>query len=409
MLRFKKIYWLIGATLFFVGCATSANKREVAKVHASDSSAWVQLGPDGLMSVRTLVPGQGPCPVLNSAKKSFTMSPRAPLSADFPTLICEANLAQGADPLRLQGQGLPSFKKSPTKIVVIGDTGCQVVEKKGEVHTQNCNSKKHWPFSQIAKAAAQWHPDLVLHVGDYHYRETACPEGDTDCEGITPGDNLISWQEDFLTPAEPLLKAAPWVFVRGNHELCARGGQGWFHLLDPRPYSQNCIDQTPPYWLDLDHHAVAVIDSADDKNIQPSLDQLPLPKNSLRWLALHRPFLTTGADDETTTRQAQLKESFVDQLSAVFTGHQHRFSLNQFSDRRPPEIISGNGGTKLEKAPKEIEQANVYRDASDFGFLTLEKMDSLTWQVVEHDREGNEVMKCLLNERLNAKAVLTCD
>ncbi|RAF64861.1 serine/threonine protein phosphatase, partial [Burkholderia multivorans] len=31
---------------------------------------------------------------------------------------------------------------------------------------------------------------------------------------------------------------------RGNHEECARAGQGWFRFLDPRPYSasRSCDD-----------------------------------------------------------------------------------------------------------------------------------------------------------------------
>jgi len=36
-------------------------------------------------------------------------------------------------------------------------------------------------------------------------------------------------------PAAPLLAAAPWLLVRGNHESCDRAGQGWWRFLDPRP------------------------------------------------------------------------------------------------------------------------------------------------------------------------------
>ncbi len=37
---------------------------------------------------------------------------------------------------------------------------------------------------------------------------------------------------DFFTPTAPLLAAAPWVMVRGNHEVCNRAGQGWYRYLD---------------------------------------------------------------------------------------------------------------------------------------------------------------------------------
>ena len=55
------------------------------------------------------------------------------------------------------------------------------------------------------------------------------------CAGSPYGDNWAVWQKDFFDPAAPLLAAAPWVLVRGNHELCSRGGHGWFRLLDPHP------------------------------------------------------------------------------------------------------------------------------------------------------------------------------
>jgi hypothetical protein len=42
-----------------------------------------------------------------------------------------------------------------------------------------------------------------------------------------------TWKADFFDPAQALLKAAPWVMVRGNHETCTRAGQGWWRFLDP--------------------------------------------------------------------------------------------------------------------------------------------------------------------------------
>ena len=409
MHKFQKVNGILAILLVLSSCATKGLSRVVAQSKTPAPSAWVQMGSSGLLSVRTIVSSQEKCPDLQSGEKSFLMTPRGANSQAFPDSVCEAQVSTDASALKINSLQLPSFKIAPEKIVVIGDTGCKVVEKKGVVKYQNCNSEKHWPFAQIAKAAADWHPDLVIHVGDYHYRETACPDGNTECEGSLTGDNLPSWQQDFLTPAEPLLKAAPWVFVRGNHELCARGGNGWFKLLDPRPFVASCTDQTEPYWIDLGHHSLAVIDSADDKNIQPSLEVLPSVKGPLRWLVLHRPFLTTGADDETTTSQTQLKDSLQDKLSFVLAGHQHRLSLNQFPDRRPPELITGNGGTKLEKPSSEINPSYVYRESADFGFLTLEKINALTWQVVEHDRTGAETIRCVLAEAPDQKAILTCE
>ncbi len=40
---------------------------------------------------------------------------------------------------------------------------------------QACNDPAQWPFERVADAAAATAPDLVIHVGDYHYREGALP------------------------------------------------------------------------------------------------------------------------------------------------------------------------------------------------------------------------------------------
>ena len=44
--------------------------------------------------------------------------------------------------------------------------------------------------------------------------------------------------------AAPLLAVAPWIVTRGNHEECARAGQGWSRFLDVRPFAaaMSCDD-----------------------------------------------------------------------------------------------------------------------------------------------------------------------
>ncbi len=103
---------------------------------------------------------------------------------------------------------------------------------------QPCNDARQWPFAAIARKAADLKPDLVIHVGDYLYRgERVSGELMPDVRGTPFGDNWPEkkrWAADFFTPAQPLLAAAPWVFVRGNHEDCQRAGPGWTRLLAPR-------------------------------------------------------------------------------------------------------------------------------------------------------------------------------
>ena len=118
---------------------------------------------------------------------------------------------------------------SPQRILVVGDTGCRI---KGAA-LQACNDPAPGLFRRLAAAAARLKPDLVIHVGDYLYRESACPAGNAGCAGSPWGDNWITWQADFLTPAAPLLAAAPIVLVRGNHEDCRRSGAGLLRLQGP--------------------------------------------------------------------------------------------------------------------------------------------------------------------------------
>ena len=124
---------------------------------------------------------------------------------------------------------LPGMRSSEVlaqikRIVLIGDTGCRM--KASENAFQACNDSVKWPFAQVAQSAAALQPDLVIHVGDIHYRESPCPAGNAGCANSPWGYGFDAWQADLFEPAKPLLAAAPWVFVRGNHESCSRAGQG---------------------------------------------------------------------------------------------------------------------------------------------------------------------------------------
>ena len=63
--------------------------------------------------------------------------------------------------------------------------------------------------------------------------------------------------------ASSALGAAPWLFMRGNHESCDRNPVGWFTFLDPRRYQPTCQRFTEPYVTTPNGVAFAVIDSAE--------------------------------------------------------------------------------------------------------------------------------------------------
>jgi hypothetical protein len=158
----------------------------------------------------------------------------------FPISSCEYPLPSGTTSAVVAGQSLPVPKANPQKIVVIGDTGCRLQTDNG---TQSCNDPNPngtdtpYPFAAIAAAAAAQNPDLVLHVGDYAYRDNECPAGlGFNCGGSPWGFGWDSWEADLFVPGAPLLAAAPWIMTRGNHEQCNRAGQGWYRFLDTQTF-----------------------------------------------------------------------------------------------------------------------------------------------------------------------------
>ena len=379
-------------------------------------NSWVELGPDSSMTVRSVVK-ESSCPALIVNANPIPMRPRPNLDADaFPVTVCEAVLPQSSATLEIQGKLLPSVPVDPQKILILGDTGCRIKGEAGHLKIQACKDEAAWPLATISASAAAWKPELVIHVGDYHYREAECPSGDARCEGSIAGDRWASWQQDFFDPVSPLLSASPWIFVRGNHENCSRGGNGWFQLLDPRSAPQACLEQTPPYQVSLGELKLSVIDSADEKNIQPSLETLKSSWRAQSWLLLHRPFLTPGADDESDV-ESHLPQELrgAGLLGMVLVGHQHLFSLNRFADFRPPEIVTGNGATLLEKPAgvgmslTDLERPGVSAKIyGDFGFMTLQKRPDHRWIMQEHDRFGKVVLECQVDSSFGQKTKITC-
>jgi hypothetical protein len=375
--------------------------------------AWTEVGPGGTAIARLVT--EGKCPALSVDGKDSAMLPRGEPDAAFPYRVCEAPLPANAREVRAGEITFPAWNATPKRILFLGDTGCRIAKKKTGYVVQACNDPAKWPFPGVAAAAAAWKPDLVVHVGDYHYRESDCPAGNKGCEGSVTGDVWESWRQDFFTPARPLLRAAPWVFVRGNHELCARGGLGWFRLLEPRPAPSTCTDVTGPYELPFAGHRLFVIDSADEANTRVSLKSVaPSKKGELTWIALHRPFLTPGADDEAGEDESELNMRLPPALAtagavaSVFSGHRHVLSLNSFKDARPPELITGNGGDNLETAPKNAKGVKLESQYHDFGFLTLERGAKGVWKMEEHNRDGKTVLFCKLTEEAGKKTSVSC-
>jgi hypothetical protein len=322
------------------------------------------------------------------------------------------------------------------RIVVIGDTGCRLKGGKYAQY-QACDDASAWPFREVAGSAAAYQPDLVVHLGDYHYRETACPAGNAGCAASPWGYGWDTWKSDFFAPAAALLAAAPWVMVRGNHESCLRAGQGWWRFLDPRAFvaGSDCNaasddargDYSAPYRVPLGGGAqIVVFDSssaptgpwtAGDPAIATYASQFVAATQlagaaEFSIYAMHHPILgfapefDPASKKEATPGNAALQavmrgvsgaRLFPRGTGLSLAGHVHLFEAVGFSSDHPPQFVVGHGGTALDPAlPAKLSDAtqpygdarhDLFSTTSSFGFMTMER-NANRWSMRARDRKG---------------------
>ncbi|HEY0281715.1 MAG TPA: metallophosphoesterase, partial [Rhizomicrobium sp.] len=434
-------------------------------------SAWVQLGPGGGIEARAVVEGKA-CPAVYVDQHERAMQVRAAPDGKFAT-VCAALIPKEARQAAIMfrayrappphsgagvaaweawikeetGLPLPGTDASeadwlawsgavnqkaqyhivplalpapdPHRIVVLGDTGCRV---KGKV-LQDCSDPKAWPFAEIAAKAAKLKPDLVIHVGDYPSRESACPAGFAGCAGTPFGDNWPTWDADFFAPAKPLLAAAPWVFVRGNHEECERAGPGWLRLLGPLPFDAvaPCAAHLAPYSVPLGAENLVVMDDANAPDTSIASNMIAVYRSEIAalanapspsWLLLHRPIwgaisgplgLPIGGNQ--TLIAAVGTSGIPAPVELMLSGHIHSFEALNYGpkDRVPPQLIAGIGGDRLEPTPA-ILKGTVFQGKSGVfvkdglslpghGFLLMVKSAD-GWTINVHDASGKTKRTC---------------
>jgi len=384
-------------------------------------SWWVELGPQGAQA--RAITSASTCPVLTLDGTKHTMAVRAAASpSSFPVTVCEGPIPATTKQASIAGHTLPLLKGTPRRIAAVGDTGCRLIASEG---FQDCNSPSSWPFAQIAHQIAAWHPDLIIHVGDYLYRLSPCPQGNTGCAGSPWGDNWAAWAADFFTPAASLLGAAPLVVVRGNHETCSRGGAGWFRFLDPRPYNPTCVDYTDPYSVTAGTMQFVVMDSAAANDSAPPQSQISIYQRQFAavkqlagpqaWLLTHKPLWAilrvsgTGTGTQITANNPTLEAAAHNNLPAavqlVLSGHVHASEVLSYgtSTHRPPQLVSGNGGSALDhgivtKLPgTKLAGATLSGGevAARFGYVTLQPAAN-GWTASERDPSGATWATCTL-------------
>jgi hypothetical protein len=422
-------------------------------------SAYVLMGDGGRAEARVIT-SDAACPTVDADGALLPMAVRAdpatvPLRptksasseskpSAYPVLVCEATLPQGAKSATVGGHRLPAPVAEPKRIVVIGDTGCRI--KSADKAAQACNDPGEYPFARVAASAAAFKPDLVIHVGDYLYRENPCPAGNSGCAGSVWGYGWDAWNADFFSPGAALLAAAPWAASRGNHESCNRAGQGWWRFLDPRPLlpGRDCNeeandkigDYTDPYAVPIGGGAqLIMVDSSntpgdaippDDyraaqyRDLYAKMDGLArlAPYNIM---VDHHPVLGVAAhmDKKTGERRVDpgnggLQSVFSGQnpwlfppsVKLLLSGHVHVWTQLSFSSPHPTQFIAGFSGTQEDIVPLPktlpddtyvgpgvtVDKFSSWVDG--FGFMTMVRTGPESWDIEVHDVNGKVVNRC---------------
>ncbi len=426
-------------------------------------ASYVVAGEAGQSVVRAIVSGPA-CPALVADGVPMPMATRAapetiaarPSQGDpalakpasFPVRVCERKLAPSVRTATVLGHPVALLTTLPQRIVVVGDTGCRI--KSTDKTFQDCANDQSWPFRRVADRAAAEGPDMVIHVGDYHYRESPCPPDMGGCAGSPWGYGWDAWNADFFVPADKLLAAAPWVVARGNHEECARAGQGWFRLLDPRPFvaERSCdreaddpeADFSEPYAIPLgDSWQLIVFDSAVAGNTPLRLETTRdanafahyqagmrrvaalADKPGMRSLFVaHHPvfgfippsvYVPDGAGGNPALLAAMRSVNggtyFPAGIRMALHGHVHLFEAIDATQPPVATIVAGNGGDSLDnampvtfpggKSPAEGVQVRAFTHASSFGYLVMER-GANSWTIRAKRVDGTLLTTCTLSE-----------
>ncbi|WP_024880997.1 metallophosphoesterase [Methylosinus sp. LW3] len=385
---------------------------------AEDSYRWLQAAADG-WEARAITQSDA-CPAAEIDGRAIAMTPRARPGEDFPITVCAVRVPKGTRSLTIAGAPLRPPPERIDKALVLGDTGCRL---KG-IFVQDCNSAEAWPFRRVAETAAKFAPDIVIHVGDYHYRETACLPGMARCAGSPHGDNWEAWKADFFEPGDALLRAAPLALVRGNHEICKRAGRGWTRTLSPLPLSENpqCVEREQAYRVDIADPTLYILDTTEAEERTVVIEQAAFLRSQLTvakdapgpvWYAFHKPIFslfrsrigeTIGINE---TLAAAAHDNIPASVQAILSGHLHAFEALSFREDRPAQFIVGVGGTAMDpRIPTNFDGATIGEAtvaqgrgvAATFGFATFERGDG-EWIVTNYDAEATPRLRCHLRGR----------
>ncbi len=347
------------------------------------------------LQARAVIPTGVDCPRLhitttagrNLVRDMGMRVPGATTGAAFANVrACEGNLPANAARAKVGTTRVPaSLPGRVTELAIIGDTGCRM---KGS-SIQDCAND--WPLAENARSIARTDPDAIIMVGDFFYREAACPTADQAlCGGSPPPlngmpfkDSQYGWMADAFIPMAPLFAAAPILVVRGNHEECSRGGNGYFLFFDASPLGPDACapvggvaptNITPSWAVDLPTSGrtlrLVVVDAAygEDSSVTSWVTQQePEYQRAWRmarrgrgspdvWLLMHRPIFGLLTTDYSTgptwtpwmsMDQQAAAEGLLGPYQAIMSGHLHLAQAVR-TPGYPAQFVVGTGGTTLD-------------------------------------------------------------
>ncbi|HXP91944.1 MAG TPA: metallophosphoesterase [Candidatus Binatia bacterium] len=357
--------------------------------------AWLQYVGGG-PHARAIVTGA--CPIATFDGRPARMTQRAAEGAGFGDTVCDVRVPAQSKSVKLGVRPVPAPAHALRTIVVFGDTGCRILGPA----VQACNDPVQWPFPVVAQSIAKVHPDLIVHVGDYFYRETPCPPLVGGCAGSPSGDKAASWYADWFTPGTPLFSVAPLVLARGNHEDCTRGSLGWTRYLEPSTAGR-CQPMDAPFVAAFKGLRIVVFDSAianDDRTIAANAAPLKQNFDAARalvsgptWFVTHRPPYLNA--DENAAMGNDL-----DAFSAVIVGHIHLFAVMNNAPHAPM-VINGIGGDNLDAASGAKLRSSLGPDGQsvsvNFGFAVYTRT-AAGWDISLRNPNGAERARCVLTE-----------
>ncbi|MFM6929632.1 MAG: metallophosphoesterase [Bdellovibrio sp.] len=386
---------------------------------ASKPVTYVGLADSETSFVRTLHTKEiKKCPEIQTYQGAIPLRVQMNLEKFDTAYVCEASLPLGTTKVGRDDDAI-TVPTDLSRVVIMGDTGCRV---KGD-YLQKCDDEKEWPFSRIVHSVEKEDADLVIHVGDYHYRETC-----TDPVKCAPYKGLVGygykpWEADFFGPAAPLLRTKPFIFGRGNHEDCHRAHEGFSKTLTPLG-EKACVEAQETRYTNIGNILVVNFDngSLSDKALGPKDPELKELRVRYRkmiqainsrpeqevWLITHKPIWglapvwngPPGTIPINVNMQLVVKEMpLPKKVKFVFGGHIHNFQIAQGD--HPLQLVVGESGTALDYFNEETRKlipSGFKVFPSDHGYLVMEKDGEGKWIGLIKSFDGKTDFTCQMEE-----------